>query len=226
MTNLQERLFCLADETYRDFNAKQIPNVDKSRIIGVRTPVLKALAKELMKSEEYKIFLNSLPHRYFEENQLHAFIIGKISDFDTAVFELERFLKHVDNWATCDGLVLKAVAKEPERVLHLIDRWIKSDEVYTVRFAIGLLMRYFLDNRFNTKYSDTVAEIKSDEYYVKMMSAWYFATALAKQYNEILPYFKDERLSKWVHNKAIQKARESFRVSDAHKCELRTMIRK
>ncbi len=223
--DIQKQLFELQDFAFRDFNAKLIPNIDKETVIGVRTPQLKALAKELYKSGEYALFLRSLPHKYFEENQLHAFIISLIPDFETAVFELERFLPYVDNWATCDQLVPKAIAKQPERMLGKIELWLASDRVYTVRFAIGLLMRYFLDGRFWAEYLEKVASVRSEEYYINMMIAWYFATALAKQYDAALPYFQKNRLSQWTHNKAIQKARESYRVTDAHKAELKELKR-
>ncbi len=217
---IQKRLISLSDESFRDFNARLMPTVDKNTVIGVKTPLIKAMAKEIFKSREYKEFLSELPHKYFEENQLHAFIVSQIKDFDDALFELERFLPYIDNWATCDQLVMNAFSKSPERILPSIDKWLKSSRTYTIRFAIGQLMRYFLDERFSLEYSDRVAAVISGEYYVNMMSAWYFTTALAKQYDAALPYFKEGRLSAWVHNKAIQKARESYRVTDARKEEL------
>ncbi len=223
--DIQKQLFELQDLAFRDFNAKLIPNIDRKTVIGVRTPQLKVLAKELYKSGEYAPFLRALPHQYFEENQLHAFILSQIPDFETATDELERFLPYVDNWATCDQLVLKAIAKRPERMLDKIEVWLASDRVYTVRFAIGLLMRYFLDGRFSAEYLEKVAAVRSDEYYINMMIAWYFATALAKQYDAALPYFQEKCLSQWTHNKAIQKARESYRVTDAHKAELKGLKR-
>ncbi len=219
-TDIRARLFSLSDEKFRDFNAKLIPNIDKSTVIGVKTPELRKLAKALMKSGEADGFLRRLPHEYFEENQLHAFIISEIRDFDAALSEVERFLPYVDNWATCDQLIVKAFAKAPERLLPKLDEWIASGRTYTVRFAVGLLMRYFLDERFDERYLARVAKIESDEYYVNMMSAWYFATAAAKQYAAVYPYFSEYSLPTWVHNKAIQKSRESFRVTDEHKAEL------
>ncbi len=225
LDEIQAKLMSLSDEPFRDFNAKLIPTVQKDRVIGVKTPALKLLAKDIFKSGEYKEFLRSLPHKYFEENQLHAFIISEISDFEAAAFELEAFLTFIDNWATCDQLIVKVFAKYPERLINRIDLWLKSSHTYTIRYAIGLLMRHFLDERFCIEYSDRVAHIISDEYYVNMMSAWYFATALAKQYEKILPYFTESRLPVWVHNKAIQKAQESYRVSEEHKAFLRTLKR-
>ena len=224
--NIRKQLELLADSQFRDFNAKLIPNINKDTVLGVKTPQLKKLAKELIKSGEYQNFLSILPHDCFEENQLHAFIISEIKDFDMAVLQLEHFLPYIDNWATCDQLVIKAVAKAPEKMLGRIDVWLQSENTYTVRFAIGFLMRYFLDARFDEKYLEKVAGIESDEYYVNMMSAWYFATALAKQYSRTLPYFKNNSLSVWVHNKSIQKARESRRIPEDRKLELKKMIRK
>ncbi len=224
--DIYARIFALADEKFRDFNAKLIPSVDKSRVIGVKTPELRSLAKELIKSGEADGFLRRLPHGYFEEDQLHAFILSEIRDIDTAIAEVERFLPYIDNWATCDQLIVKAFAKAPECLLKKLDEWLASGHTYTVRFAVGLLMRYFLDDRFEEKYLDRVAAIVSDEYYVNMMLAWYFATAAAKQYASVYPYFAEHRLPKWVHNKAIGKSCESFRVTDAHKSELRKLVRR
>ncbi len=218
--NIKEELFKNQDLNFREFNSRLMPNIDKETIIGVKTPILKKIAKELIKSGEAKNFFKKLPHEFFEENQLHAFIISEIKDCDEAVFELERFLPFVDNWATCDQLILKAVAKEPERILEKVFLWFKSEETYTVRFGTGILMRYFLDERFNEKYLRMVAEIKSEEYYINMMSAWYFATALAKQPKKTLPLFYEKALDPWVHNKAISKARESRRISPELKEEL------
>ncbi len=222
---LRARLEALRDPAFREFNAKLIPSVPKERILGVRTPALRRMAKELLRSGEADAYLRILPHDLFEENQLHAFILSESRDFDRVTAELSRFLPYVDNWATCDQLIPKAIARTPERILPLAEEWIGSDYPYTVRFAIGLLMRYFLDERFDLAYPDRVAAVQSEEYYVNMMSAWYFATALAKQYDAILPYFKEHRLPAWVHRKAIQKARESYRVSEAHKAELRELLR-
>ena len=224
--NIRKQLELLADSQFRDFSAKLIPNVNKDTVLGVKTPRLKKLAKELIKSGEYRNFLSILPHDCFEENQLHAFIISEIKDFNTAVSQLERFLPYIDNWATCDQLIMKAVAKSPEKMLGRIDVWLQSENTYTVRFAIGFFFCYFLDARFDEKYLEKVAGIESDEYYVNMMSAWYFATALAKQYDKTIPYFENKRLSVWVHNKSIQKARESRRIPEDRKLELKKMIRK
>ena len=224
--DIQKRLFELRDTDFREFNAKLIPNIDNAAVIGVKTPALKELARELIASGEYKDYLLRLPHKYFEENQLHSFIISLFKDFDTALSEVERFLPYIDNWAVCDQLILKAFAKNADALLPKIKKWLQSGETYTVRFAIGLLMRYFLDERFEEKYLQLVANVVSDEYYINMMSAWYFATALAKQYDRTLPFFTEKKLSLWVHNKSIGKARESLRVSEEHKAFLKGLIRK
>ncbi len=221
-----KELFKLRDLIFRDFNAKLIPNIDNEAFIGVKTPQLRQFAKEIYKNGEYKDFITALPHKYFEENQLHAFIISQIADFDMAIFELERFLPYVDNWATCDQLIMKAIAKNPEKILDKIDLWLENDKTYTVRFAIGLLMRYFLNERFDKKYLQKVSAVKSDEYYINMMIAWYFATALAKQWEDSIKYIEEKRLDTWVHNKTIQKANESLRITEKHKTFLKELVRK
>ncbi len=219
-------LFRMRDKDYALLQAKIIPTVAADRIIGVRTPDLRAFAKSLSKDEDTDAFLSDLPHRYFDEDQLHAFIISLEKDFDKCVAEVDAFLPFIDNWATCDQLSPKVFKKEPLKLLPHIQAWIRSDKTYTVRFAVGMLMQHFLDEHFDTTYPDMVAEVRSQEYYVNMMSAWYFATALAKQYKLILPYLKENRLSPWVHNKAIQKSVESYRISDDRKAYLKTLRRK
>ncbi len=226
MTEIQERLFALQDEKYRVFTAKLNPTFDPDRVIGVRLPELRKLAKELKGTGEAADFIAALPHEYLEEYHLHCFLIGPEKDFDTALAQLERFLPYVDNWAVCDSIRMKAFEKQPQRVLPHIDRWIASGHTYTIRCAIMCLMNYFLNDRFDEQYLEKVAVIRSDEYYVNMMIAWYFATALAKQYDAAVPYIEQDRLDKWTHNKAIQKAIESYRVTDEHKAYLRTLRRK
>ena len=216
-------LFRLQDKKYAAFQAKLIPTVEAERIIGVRTPELRRFAKELFGDGDTEAFLRSLPHRYFEEDQLHAFVISLERDFDKCIAEVEAFLPFVDNWATCDQLSPKAFKKESEKLLPHICTWIKSDRVYTVRFAIGMLMQHFLDEKFDPQYADMVAAVRSDEYYVNMMIAWYFATALAKQYAAILPYLEGRRLADWTHNKAIQKSVESYRITAEQKAYLKTL---
>lgn len=216
-------LFRLQDKKYAAFQAKLIPTAEADRIIGVRTPELRALAKKLFKDEDTASFLTLLPHRYFEENQLHAFVISLEKDFGKCIAEVETFLPFIDNWATCDQLSPKAFKKEPEKLLSYICTWIKSDKVYTVRFAIGMLMQHFLDERFDPKYADMVAAVRSKEYYINMMIAWFFATALAKQYDSILPYMEGKKLDDWTHNKAIQKSVESYRITAEQKAYLKTL---
>jgi len=215
--NIKASFLKLQDGDYKAFHARLIPNITPERIIGVRIPVLKQLAKEIYGTDEAKVFLNTLPHFYYEENNLHAFLIEKIKDFDQCIKELDRFLPFVDNWATCDSLRPKCFKKNPEKLLLKIDEWLCTPHTYTVRFAIEMLMVYFLDGLFSPEFPEKIAKIRSDEYYVNMMIAWYFATALAKQYNYILPFITEKKLEKWVHNKTIQKAAESLRLTKAQK---------
>ena len=218
-----KELFKLQDKTYAVFNSGLIPTVEQDRVIGVRTPELKNFAKTLAKDKDKDLFLQSLPHQYFEENQLHAFVISIEKDFDKCLAEVESFLPYVDNWATCDQLLPKVFKKNSEKLLPHIRKWLKSDHTYTVRFAIGVLMRQFLDDDFDTKYPDMVVKVKSEEYYINMMKAWYFATALTKQYDAILPYIEEKRLDTWSHNKAIQKSIESYKITDEQKKYLKTL---
>lgn len=205
------------DEVYRQMQVRLLPNIAPDAIIGVRTPVLRGIAKEL---EDKACFLKALPHSCFEENQIHCFLLEREKDFGFVISELERFLPYVDNWATCDQLRPRCFRKRHPELLNNIQAWIYSQEPYTVRFGIEMLMVHFLDEDFEKAYLELPASVHSEEYYVKMMIAWYFATALAKQYEAALPYISGYRLEKWVHNKAIQKAIESNRVLPAHKQEL------
>ena len=216
-------LFRMQDKDYAQLQVKILPTVAADRIIGVRTPALRTFAKSLYKDKDTDTFLACAPHQYFDEDQLHAFVISLEKDFDKCIAEVEDFLPFIDNWATCDQLSPKAFKKEPEKLLPCIRSWIKSGKTYTVRFAIGMLMQHFLDERFDTKYADMVAEVRSEEYYVNMMIAWYFATALAKQYESVLPYLQEKRLADWTHNKAIQKSVESFRITPEQKEYLKTL---
>ena len=222
-SDLHKNLKKLQDLKYRDMQVKIIPNLEPSSIIGVRTPELKAMAKEIQKSGDYADFLNDLPHKYFEENQLHAFILSGMKDADECFEELEKFLPYVDNWATCDQMSPKIFKKHKEELLKRVKVWIASDEPYTIRFGVGMLMEHFLDDDYDTKYPAMVAKLRSDEYYVNMMIAWYFATALAKQYDTILPYIEKKKLDKWTHNKAIQKSVESYRITNEQKAYLKTL---
>jgi len=223
MDDVRMRLFELRDENYRGFQSKLIPTVDPERVIGVRTPALRSLAKELLKSGRAEGFLAELPHSYFDEDQLHAFIISEIKDFGRCAAETERFLPFIDNWATCDQLTPAVFGKDPERLLSHIRKWLRSGHTYAVRFAVGMLMKHYLDDAFDDEYPALAASACSDEYYINMMVAWYFATALAKQYEAVLPYFEERRLPEWTHRKAIQKAVESRRISEERKNYLRSL---
>ena len=227
MSNCSEQiraeLFRLQDVKYRDFQGKLIPTVEPDAVIGVRTPELRKYAKILVKTENISDFLDDLPHRYFDENQLHAFIISEIKDYEQCLNRVSEFLPFVDNWATCDQMSPKIFKKHRMDLLEQIKAWVASDKTYTVRFGIGMFMEHFLDEDFDQAYPEIVAGIRSDEYYINMMIAWYFATALAKQYDVILPYIKDRRLDVWTHNKAIQKAVESFRITPEQKEYLKTL---
>ena len=220
---IREELFKLQDEKYRDFQSALTPTVDAKTAIGVRTPELRKYAKELVKREDVGEFLSDLPHTYFDENQLHAFILSEMKDFDECMEAVNRFLPYVDNWATCDQMSPKVFKKHKKELLSQVKKWLKSKETYTVRFAIRMLMVYFLDEDFDISYPGMVAKIRSDEYYINMMTAWYFATALAKQYDAILPFIEERKLDGWTHNKAIQKAVESYRITDEQKNYLRSL---
>lgn len=222
MTELQQRLFELQDLKYRDFHSRLMPGVDKDKIIGIRTPVLKKFAKEYMKEPGWKQFLRELPHKYYEENNLHMILIGSIKDYDTCMAELKNMLPYIDNWATCDFPTPRIFEDHKEDVLKEIDSFLASNHTYKVRYGIGLLMRLFLDDDFRPEYPEKVAAVHSDEYYINMMIAWYFATALAKQWEAVVPYIEEHRLDDWVHRKTIQKAVESYRITDEKKAYLKT----
>ena len=219
----QKELFALQDTEYRDFQVKLIPNIDPDTMIGVRTPELRALAKRLAGETDISGFIDDLPHEYFDENQLHAFILSEEKSFESCVAQIEKFLPFVDNWATCDQLSPKVFKKHRKELLPYIRKWIRSKDTYTIRFGTGMLMSHFLDEDFDPEYPAMVAGIRSEEYYVNMMTAWYFATALAKQYDEIIPYIEKGRLDVWTHNKAIQKAIESRRITPEQKEYLRSL---
>ena len=223
MKCISEELFKLQDIKYRDFQIKLVPNYSIDIMIGVRTPDLRNYAKKIIKENKYKEFLEELPHKYFDENQLHAFIISEIKDYEKCIIYINKFLPYVDNWATCDQMSPKIFKKNKDKLIIEIMRWIKSKETYTVRFGIGMLMLYYLDDDFNPKYLEKVSKIKSKEYYVNMMIAWYFATALAKQYDEAIKYIENDILDKWTHNKTIQKALESYRITSEQKKYLKSL---
>lgn len=220
---IREKLFSLSDENYKAFHSKLMPTVDRDKIIGVRTPVLRKFAAELYKSAEYKDFMQDLPHKYYEEDNLHGFLIEKIKDFDECLSKTEKLLPYIDNWATCDMLRPKIFKQETEKLYSKIKEWLDSDKTYTVRFAIGCLLSFYLDEAFDKDHLRIVGSIVSDEYYINMMIAWYFATALSKQYDSTISYIEERKLPQWVHRKTIQKAIESYRITDETKAYLRTL---
>ncbi len=224
--DIRKELKKLQDKGYRDMQVTIIPTVEADSIIGVRTPALRQLAKELSKREEISEFLSDLPHKFFEENQLHAFILSGMKDAESCIRLVDEFLPYVDNWATCDQMSPKVFKKHKQLLLENVDKWIRSDHTYVKRFAIGMLMEHFLDEDFKTSYLTKVSKIRSEEYYVNMMIAWYFATALAKQYDAALPFIEKQKLDKWTHNKSIQKAVESYRITPEQKEYLKTLKRK
>lgn len=226
MQSITEQLLALQDLEYKQFHSKLMPTINPEVIIGVRTPVLRKFTKEVKRSTEVEKFMMQLPHHYYEENNLHAFLIETIKDFEECIAALNQFLPYVDNWATCDMMAPKVLKKDLQKLYEWIKVWIASGDTYTIRFGVNMLMKYYLEEAFLPKYPKLVASIQSEEYYVKMVVAWYFATALAKQYDAVLPYLTEQRLNGWVHNKTIQKAVESYRISPEQKAYLKTLKRK
>ena len=223
MDNIKKKLFRLQDVCYGDFHSKLMPNIAREKIIGIRVPVLRRFVKDLSEAEK-EDFLQQLPHNYYEENNLHVLIIMESKDYGSCIGELERFLPYIDNWATCDMLRPKILSKHLPELLEKIYQWLASEDTYIVRLAIGFLMSFYLDDgAYQREYLAKVAEVSSKEYYVRMMVAWYFATALAKQYQDALPYMQKGRMEEWTRRKAIQKALESRRVSPEHKEYLRSL---
>lgn len=220
---VQEQLFAMQDLKYKDFHAKLIPNIDPDRVIGVRTPELRKFAREFSKTEASVDFLKLLPHQYYEENNLHGALIASYKDYDSAVSAVSEFLPYVDNWATCDMLSPKVFKSHLPELLEHIKTWLCSEHEYTVRFGIKMLMDFYLDEAFDISYMDMVAGVRREEYYIRMMIAWYFATAMAKQYDHAVKYIDQRRLEPWVHNKTIQKAIESFRITDEQKIYLQKL---
>lgn len=221
--NIQKRLLELSDEKNADFSAKLTPGIDREKFLGVRIPASRKLAKEIIKENEHKDFLNSLPHKYYDENILHSILISEIKDYDECIKYIDEFLPYVDNWAVCDTMSPKAFKNKHERLMNNILRWVDSDQTYTIRFGLKILMAHFLDNDFKKEYLEIPAKIKSDEYYINMMIAWFYATALAKQWDSTIVYIENGVLDKWVHNKAIQKARESYRITAEQKEYLKSL---
>ena len=226
MTNeeIRNRLFELKDEKYKEFTLKLIPGLETDNVIGVRTPQVAQIAKEIIKSGDYSSFLDDCPHKYYEEMGIHVAIINSMKDYNSVIKEIDRFIPYVDNWASCDGIKpRKAFSKNCDRLIIDAKRWIKSEHIYTKRFGIEMIMNFFLDDNFKREYNDLVASIRSDEYYINMMIAWYFATALAKQYNDTIPFIENRRLDEWTHKKTIQKARESYRITEEQKEYLKSL---
>ena len=223
MTELESRLFALQDPAYRDFQRRLLPTVDPETVIGVRMPALRALAKTFAADPAREAFLQALPHRYYEEHNLHGLLVCGLKDYPAAAAALDAFLPFVDNWATCDLLRPRAFAKHPPELPEKLRAWLASGRTYTVRFGLGTLMSFYLDGEFRPEYLELAASVRSDEYYVNMMAAWYFATALAKQWDAAVPYLENRRLDARTHGKTIQKAVESFRIPDERKVFLRTL---
>lgn len=223
MNDLQKELLNISDSKYALFQSKLTPGIDPNLFIGVRVPVLRKFAKDFIKREESKQFFEELPHKYYDENMLHALLISEMKNFDEITANLNKFLPYVDNWAVCDIMSPKSLKKDKTRLIECIKEWIKSKHTYTCRFGIEMLMSFYLDKDFKIEYLKLVADIKSDEYYVNMMVAWFFATALTKKWNETLPYIENKLLDVWTHNKTIQKAIESYRIDDEQKAYLRTL---
>ena len=214
---ITKRLFELQDEKYADFQAKLTPGIPRESFIGVRGPQVRTLAKSYYKDLESADFLQELPHQYYDENMLHGLVLSEMKDFEACVKAVDAFLPYVDNWAVCDIMSPKVFRKHKEELLPVIKRWVASDQVYTCRFGIEMLMSHYLDQDYKPEYLEIVAAVRSEEYYVNMMIAWFFATALAKQWDTVIPYIEENRLEPWVHNKTIQKARESYRITPEQK---------
>lgn len=220
MDNVLKTLLDLRDLKYKEFHSKLVPNINPDTIIGVRAPKLREIAKKMRETE---VFFNSLPHKYYDENVLHGFLISEIKDFEHCIEKLEKFLPFVDNWAVCDGIRPKCFKKNPDKLLPYINKWLKSKYTYTVRFSIEMLMIYYLDDEFKEIYVEKVSKVKSEDYYVNMMIAWYFATALCKKWDCAIKYLEENKLPLWIHNKTIQKATESLRITDEQKIYLKNL---
>ena len=220
---LEQELFEMQDLKYREFHSRLMPGIDKETIIGIRMPLLRKFTREFAKTPETECFLRDLPHRYYEENNMHMMIVSWIKDYDTCLFEVEKFLPYVNNWATCDLPAPKCFAKHKEELFPEIRRWIASEKTYTIRYGIGMLMSFYLDEDFSPEYLRLAADVRTEEYYVNMMIAWYLATALAKQWEATIPYLEERRLPEWIHRKTIQKAIESYRITPEQKVYLKSL---
>ncbi len=223
MTEIYDRLLDMQDLSYGDFSAKLLPTLSRESIIGVCLPLLRRYAKELAGTAQAEAFMRELPHKYLEENHLHSFLIGQMRDVDACYAALDVFLPHVDNWAVCDSLRPRILLADKARLYQRARAYMQSEHAYTVRFGIELLMLYFLDEDFDPEHLSQVAAVQNQEYYVNMMIAWYFATALAKEWEAALPYLEQHRLPAWVHQKTVQKAIESYRITPEQKAYLRTL---
>lgn len=220
-----EKLYALEDLEYKKLVSKLTPNISMDSIIGVRIPEIRKLAKENVNTKEAELFLNNLPHKYYDENILHGLLLSEIKDYDKCIQYIDKFLSYIDNWAVCDTLLPKVFKKNTDKLIEKINVWIKDKHIYTVRFAISMLMRLYLDDNYDKKYLNMVSKVKTDEYYLKMMVAWYFATALAKRWDDAVYYLENNKLDTWIHNKTITKACESFRITDEQKEYLRKLKR-
>ena len=220
---LYDRLMKEKDDRYREFQVKLVPNISPETIVGIRTPQLRTIAKEIYESKNRDEFLKDLPHKYYEENLIHFFVLSMFKDFEQCVQAVEVFLPFVDCWPVSDQATPKSFRKNHQKLLPYIRKWIASDHIYTARFGLRMLMNEYLGEDFREEYLELAASKRGEDYYLKMMIAWFFATALAKRYDETITYFEDRRLDEWVHRKAIQKATESFRVTDAHKEYLKSL---
>lgn len=220
---IREKLLELSEQKYKDFQSKLVPSINKETIIGIRNPILRDIAKSYKNDDESMSFIDDLPHKYYEENMLHGILISDIKNFNDCIYKLEKFLPYVDNWAVCDSMSPKVFKKNREKLKDYAIKWSLSKEEYIIRFGIKTFMNEYLDEDFEKSYLDLVCKIKTEEYYVKMMIAWYFATALTKKWDETIEYIENKKLEKWIHNKSIQKARESLRISKERKDYLKTL---
>lgn len=220
---ITDKLFKNQDNVYRLFQAKLMPTIDINSIIGVRVPIVRDIAKEYINDKESKVFMNDLPHKYFDENMLHGLLISEIKDYDECIKEVNKFLPYIDNWAVCDTMSPKIFKKNQDKLINEIIKWSKKKDTYTIRFGIEMLMTHYLDDNYKKEYLEIPFKVKSDEYYVQMMIAWFYATALAKRWDDTIKYVESKQLDKWVHNKIIQKSIESYRITEEQKEYLKTL---